>query len=80
MPAGNSVYQPTTVSYEPRAGSLLGQTTASSPLQVLRKPVPQMIMLTLGLLTIALGNVPVHIYQPIECIAIYYERIHLTGT
>lgn len=67
MPAGNSVYQPTTVSYEPRPGSLLGQTTAASPLQILRKPVPQIVMLTFGLLTIALGNVytylvPLRIY------------------
>lgn len=72
MPAGNSVYQPTTVSYEPRPGSLLGQTTAASPLQILRKPVSQMIMLTFGLFTIALGNVAIsaaHIF----CIFVIFD-------
>lgn len=56
MAIGSSVYQPTTVSYEPRPGSLLSQTTAVSPLQVLRKPIPQLILATLSLLTIALGK------------------------
>lgn len=56
MAIGSSVYQPTTVSYETRPGSLLGQTSAVSPLQILRKPVPQMILLTFGVFSIALGN------------------------
>lgn len=56
MPIGNSVYQPTTVSYENRPGSLLSQTTASSPLQLLRKPIPQIIILLFGIFSIALGK------------------------
>lgn len=56
MAIGSSVYQPTTVSYEPRPGSLLSQTTAVSPLQVLRKPYVQVILLTLGLLSITFGK------------------------
>lgn len=56
MAIGSSVYQPTTVSYEPRPGSLLSQTTAVSPLQVLRKPYVQWILLTLGLFSITFGN------------------------
>lgn len=56
MAIGSSVYQPTTVSYEPRPGSLLSQTTAVSPLQVLRKPYVQWILLILGLLSITFGN------------------------
>lgn len=56
MAIGSSVYQPTTVSYEPRPGSLLSQTTAVSPLQVLRKPYVQWILLTLGLLSISFGK------------------------
>lgn len=56
MAIGSSVYQPTTVSYEPRPGSLLSQTTAVSPLQVLRKPIVQVVVLSLGLLSIALGK------------------------
>lgn len=55
MAIGSSVYQPTTVSYEPRPGSLLSQTTAVSPLQVLRKPIIQVILLTLGLICIIFG-------------------------
>lgn len=57
MAIGSSVYQPTTVSYEPRPGSLLSQTTAASPLQVLRKPYVQWILLTLGILSISFGIV-----------------------
>lgn len=56
MAIGSSVYQPTTVSYEPRPGSLLSQTTAVSPLQVLRKPYVQWILLTLGILSILFGK------------------------
>lgn len=56
MAIGNSVYQPTTVSYEPRPGSLLGQAAAGSPLQILRKPVPQILVLTFGLFSVALGT------------------------
>lgn len=56
MPIGNSVYQPTTVSYENRPGSLLSQTTASSPLQLLRKPIPQIIILLFGIFSVALGS------------------------
>lgn len=56
MAIGSSVYQPTTVSYEPRPGSLLSQTTAVSPLQVLRKPYVQAILLTLGVLFITIGK------------------------
>lgn len=56
MAIGSSVYQPTTVSYEPRPGSLLSQTTAVSPLQVLRKPYVQAILLTLGVLSITFGE------------------------
>lgn len=55
MAIGSSVYQPTTVSYEPRLGSLLSQTTAASPLQVLRKPYIQVVLLTLGVLSITFG-------------------------
>ncbi|XP_031629282.1 uncharacterized protein LOC116344733 isoform X2 [Contarinia nasturtii] len=57
MAIGSSVYQPTTVSYEPRPGSLLSQTTAVSPLQVLRKPYVQVILLTLGIISITGGIV-----------------------
>ncbi|XP_055303791.1 uncharacterized protein LOC129569202 [Sitodiplosis mosellana] len=57
MAIGSSVYQPTTVSYEPRPGSLLSQTTAVSPLQVLRKPYVQLILLILGVLSITFGIV-----------------------
>lgn len=60
MAIGSSVYQPTTVSYEPRPGSLLSQTTAVSPLQILRKPISQIILLSLGILTIILGKYLVH--------------------
>lgn len=56
MAIGSSVYQPTTVSYEPRPGSLLSQTTAVSPLQVLRKPIVQVILLTVGLVCITFGE------------------------
>lgn len=56
MAIGSSVYQPTTVSYEPRPGSLLSQTTAVSPLQVLRKPYVQLILLILGVLSITFGK------------------------
>lgn len=56
MAIGSSVYQPTTVSYEPRPGSLLSQTTAVSPLQVLKKPIPQLIVLALGIVSITLGK------------------------
>lgn len=56
MAIGSSVYQPTTVSYEPRPGSLLSQTTAVSPLQILRKPISQFIVFTLGIVSIVLGK------------------------
>lgn len=56
MTIGSSVYQPTTESYGPRPGSLLSQTTAVSPLQVLRKPYVQFILLTLGVVSITLGE------------------------
>lgn len=56
MAIGNSVYQPTTVSYENRPGSLLGQTTAVSPLQILRKPVSQIMLVTFGIFSVALGE------------------------
>lgn len=54
MAIGSSVYQPTT--YEPRPGSLLSQTTAVSPLQVLRKPYVQLILLILAVLSITFGK------------------------
>lgn len=57
MAIGSSVYQPTTVSYEPRPGSLLSQTTAASPWQVLKRPIPQLIVLTLGIVSVALGKI-----------------------
>lgn len=56
MAIGSSVYQPTTVSYEPRPGSLLSQTTAVSPLQILRKPISQVILLVSSVLCIVLGE------------------------
>lgn len=65
MAIGSSVYQPTTVSYEPRPGSLLSQTTAVSPLQVLRKPYVQLILLILGVLSITFGKCDVR--RPISC-------------
>lgn len=72
MAIGNSVYQPTTVSYEPRPGSLLGQTTATTPLQMLRKPVPQMILLTFGLFSIAFGKIIQSIMQTSTFIFHFY--------
>lgn len=74
MAIGSSVYQPTTVSYEPRPGSLLSQTTAASPLQVLRKPYVQWILLVFGVLSITFGKLAIkctHIVQ------IQYRVIHL---
>uniref|UniRef100_A0A0K8TL50 Putative conserved plasma membrane protein n=1 Tax=Tabanus bromius TaxID=304241 RepID=A0A0K8TL50_TABBR len=55
MPSGGSVYQPTTVSYETRAGGLLAQTATTSPLKLLKKPIPQIALLILSLLLIAGG-------------------------
>lgn len=54
MPAGGPVYQPTTVSYESRP-SFLTQTTSVSPLKVLKRPIPQIILLTFALIAIAAG-------------------------
>lgn len=67
MPIGNSVYQPTTVSYENRPGSLLSQSTASSPLQLLRKPIPQIIVLVFGVFSIALGT---FLYSQTLCVCV----------
>lgn len=54
----NVVYQPTTVSFENSGGSLLAQTTTSSRLKTaFRKPWMQSLLLTGGLLFIALGIV-----------------------
>lgn len=55
MPATGPVYQPTTVSYETRPG-LLAQTVAASPLHVLRRPIPQVILLVSSLLLVAAGS------------------------
>lgn len=68
MAIGSSVYQPTTVSYEPRPGSLLSQTTAASPLQVLRKPYVQWILLTLGILSISFGKSAINMYMILFCV------------
>lgn len=56
MPS-SSVYQPTTVSYETRSGGLLAQTAAASPLRILKKPVAQLVLLVLALISIASGVV-----------------------
>lgn len=50
----NGVYQPTTVSYD-RPGGLLAQT-ASSPMKVLRRPMPQICVLILALVSLAAGE------------------------
>lgn len=55
MPSGGPVYQPTTVSYETRPGGLLGQTSAVSPMKVLKKPMPQVALLLFALISIAAG-------------------------
>uniref|UniRef100_A0A6B2ECG9 Uncharacterized protein n=1 Tax=Phlebotomus kandelakii TaxID=1109342 RepID=A0A6B2ECG9_9DIPT len=55
MPASGPVYQPTTVSYEPRPGGLLAQTTSVSPLRMLKKPLPQALLLFVALLFVAAG-------------------------
>lgn len=53
MPA-NSVYQPTTVSFEANGGGLL-QTNSSSRLKILRKPIYQLSLLILGLIFFVFG-------------------------
>lgn len=54
----NAVYQPTTVSFENSGGSLLAQTTTSSRLKTaFRKPWKQTLLLTGGLIFLALGIV-----------------------
>lgn len=54
----NAVYQPTTVSFENSGGSLLAQTTTSSRLKTaFRKPWRQALLLSAGLLFLALGIV-----------------------
>ena len=54
----NAVYQPTTVSFENSGGSLLAQTTTSSRLKTaFRKPWKQTLLLSAGLLFLALGIV-----------------------
>lgn len=57
MPSGGGpVYQPTTVSYEPRPGGILGQSSVGdSPLKVLRKPKPQVALLVFALISLAAG-------------------------
>lgn len=55
MPVSGPVYQPTTVSYETRPG-LLAQSSAVSPFfKMLKKPIPQVVLLVLALLSIATG-------------------------
>lgn len=54
MPASGPVYQPTTVSYETRPG-LLAQSSTVSPLKILKKPIPQFVLLILALIAIAVG-------------------------
>lgn len=54
----NAVYQPTTVSFENSGGSLLAQTTTSSRLKTaFRKPWMQTLLLSGGLIFLALGVV-----------------------
>lgn len=68
MPScGGPVYQPTTVSYEPRSGSgngsggglgFLGPASSlgvDSPLRVFRKPKPQLALLLFALIALAAG-------------------------
>ena len=68
MPScGGPVYQPTTVSYEPRSGAgngsggglgLLGPASSigiDSPLRIFRKPKPQLALLLLALIFLAAG-------------------------
>lgn len=70
MPScGGPVYQPTTVSYEPRSSSgngsgggnglgFLGPASSlgvDSPLRIFRKPKPQVALLLFGLLSLAAG-------------------------
>lgn len=54
MPQSGPVYQPTTVAYG--RPSLLSQTTASSTMKMLRRPMPQVCILILCLLSIAAGK------------------------
>jgi hypothetical protein len=49
------VYQPTTYETRPGNGGLLAQTSVS-PLKVLKKPIPQITVLVLGLLSMAAGK------------------------
>jgi hypothetical protein len=58
MPSNGPVYQPTTYETRPgnAGGGLLAQTTSVSPLKVLKKPIPQMTVLVLGLLAMAAGK------------------------
>ena len=55
MPAAGPVYQPTTVSYETRPGGFLSQTNSVSPLKVLKKPIPQIMLLIFALFFTAAG-------------------------
>lgn len=54
MPA-NSVYQPTTVSFEATGGLLQQTTNSSSRLKIFRKPIYQILVLILGLFFLVFG-------------------------
>lgn len=70
MPATGPVYQPTTVSYDRPS---LSHATASSTMKILRRPMPQICVLILALMSIAAGKRG----SPKEC---YYPRILCTSS
>lgn len=55
MPISGQVYQPTTVSYEPRPGFLMSESSTPTLIKVLRKPFYQIGLLVFGLFTLTVG-------------------------